>query len=70
MLAQLTAMSRQRYVPAFYFAVIYIAMNDLDRAFAALERAKSEHCDYIGYLPLEPLADPLRHDPRFEKLLR
>lgn len=69
MVAQLNAMSRQQYVPAISFAMIYAGMDDKDQAFAALERAKSEHCDYIGFLALEPMADPFRGDPRFEKII-
>jgi TolB-like protein/DNA-binding winged helix-turn-helix (wHTH) protein/Flp pilus assembly protein TadD len=69
-LVQLNAMSRRQYVPAICFAMIYAGMDDKERAFAALERAKSEHCDYIGFLALEPMADPFRGDPRFGKIIR
>jgi TolB-like protein/Tfp pilus assembly protein PilF len=69
-LVQLNAMSRRQYVPAICFAMIYAGMDDKDQTFAALERAKFEHCDYIGFLPLEPMADPFRGDPRFEKIIR
>jgi hypothetical protein len=34
-----------------------------------LNRAIAEHNDRLIYLAVEPLADPLRADPRFQVLL-
>jgi TolB-like protein/Flp pilus assembly protein TadD len=69
-LATLTNLSRRKYVPAIYFAVIYAGLNEKDDAFRWLDRAYDERCEYLVYLGTEPLADPLRGDPRFAKLLR
>jgi TolB-like protein/Flp pilus assembly protein TadD len=68
-LATLTKLSSKKYVPAIYFAVIYAGLNKKDDAFRWLDRAYDERCEYLVYLGTEPLADPLRGDPRFAKLL-
>jgi TolB-like protein/Tfp pilus assembly protein PilF len=68
-LATLTKLSSKKYVPAIYFAVIYAGLGRKDDAFRWLDRAYDERCEYLVYLGTEPLADPLRGDPRFAKLL-
>lgn len=68
-LTQLQTMSHQRYVPSLYIAGVYLGLGDKDNAFLYLNRAVSEHNDRLIYLAVEPLADPLRADPRFQALL-
>jgi TolB-like protein/Flp pilus assembly protein TadD len=68
-LAQLTALSSKKYVPAVYFALVYIGLGRKDDAFRWLDKAYDERCEYLVYLNSEPLADPLRGDPRFSSLL-
>jgi len=68
-LAKLTEMSTRKYVPAGYFAVVYIGLNRKDEAFRWLDKAYNERCEYLVYLGSEPLADSLRGDPRFSRLL-
>jgi TolB-like protein/Flp pilus assembly protein TadD len=68
-LTQLQTMSRERYVPSLYIAGIYLGLGDKDNAFLYLNRAIAEHNDRLIYLAVEPLADPLRADPRFQALL-
>jgi TolB-like protein/Tfp pilus assembly protein PilF len=46
------------------------ALGRLDAAFAELDRAFSERCWYLIYLNVEPIFDPLRHDPRFRVMQR
>ena len=41
-----------------------------DQAFAWLDKAYEERSEYLVYLPTEPMADPLRNDPRFPALLK
>jgi TolB-like protein/Flp pilus assembly protein TadD len=69
LLTRLTTVATRQYVPAIYFAVVYIGLNQKDDAFLWLEKAYQERCEYLVYLGSEPLADPLRGDPRFSKLL-
>jgi TolB-like protein/Tfp pilus assembly protein PilF len=68
--AKLQAMSSTRYVPSVYIALIYTGLNEKDEAFRWLDKAFDERCEYLVYLPTEPLADPLRSDPRFAQLLQ
>jgi TolB-like protein/Tfp pilus assembly protein PilF len=67
--AKLEAMSTTRYVPSVYVALIYTGLKEKDEAFRWLDKAFDERCEYLVYLPTEPLADPLRGDPRFALLL-
>jgi TolB-like protein/Flp pilus assembly protein TadD len=69
LLGKLKEVSARKYVPAVYFAVIYTGLNQKDDAFRWLDKAYEERCEYLVYLGTEPLADPLRGDPRFPRLL-
>ena len=68
--AQLKSISAHRYVPALYFALIFTGLGDRDEAFRWMEAAVQEKTEYLVYLASEPLADPLRNDPRFASLAR
>jgi len=69
-LAKLRALSKQRYIPAVYFAFIYVALNKLDRAFECLHAACEERSSYLVFMSVQPSFENLRSDPRFEALLR
>lgn len=69
-LQQLSALSKQKYVPAYPVAAIYAALGQKDEAFARLERAYDERDSWMDYLGLDPRLDGLRPDPRFADLLR
>jgi tetratricopeptide (TPR) repeat protein len=68
-LARLTELSSKKYVPAVYYALVYIGLGRKDDAFRWLDKAYEERCEYLVYLSSEPMADPLRGDPRFSSLL-
>lgn len=68
-LADLNAMAESRYVPAIYFAAMHIGLGENDKAFRWLDKAYEERNDRLVYLAIDPLADPVRSDPRFRKLL-
>lgn len=67
--AHLEQMRTTKYVPAVYIALVYVGLGDKDKAFQWLDRAYDERCEYLVYLPTEPLADPLRQDPRFARFI-
>lgn len=67
---KLKKMAAQRYVPAIYFALIYTGLGDRDEAFHWMELAVKEKTEYLVYLGSDPLADPLRNDPRFAELMK
>jgi TolB-like protein/cytochrome c-type biogenesis protein CcmH/NrfG len=69
-LAKLQKASRARYVPAVYFAAVYTGLGDHDQTFQWLEKAFQEQDDRLVYLGVDPIADPLRGDPRFQQLMK
>jgi TolB-like protein/tetratricopeptide (TPR) repeat protein len=62
--------SSGHYVPAVYSAGIYAGLGDRDQTMKWLEKAYQEQTDYLINLKVDPMADPLRSDPRFKDLLR
>jgi tetratricopeptide (TPR) repeat protein len=69
-LSKLQGLQAHQYVSPLAFALIYIGLNDKNHAFEALDQAYDERSEYLVYLPTEPLADPLRSDPRFPAFLK
>src|SRR5262249_54519705 len=53
-----------------YTATIYAALGDRDRTFEFLDRAEHEATPYLLWIKVDPTFDPLRADPRFQRLLR
>ena len=68
-LTQLSSLGKTRYVPAVYFAVLHVGLGENDTAFQWFDRALSERNDRLFYLAVDPIADPVRSDPRFANLL-
>ncbi|PYT93106.1 MAG: hypothetical protein DMG36_11715 [Acidobacteria bacterium] len=68
-LADLQHLAQSRYVSSLYFAAIHLGLGEKSKALDGLERAYKERNDYLAYLGVDPLADPLRSDPRFTQLL-
>ena len=69
-LQELLALSRQRYVTPPAVACAYIGLGDKEQAFVWLEKAYQERSNFMAYLKVFPLVDPLRDDPRFADLVR
>jgi adenylate cyclase len=67
---ELKELSNQRHVPSYYFAIVYVGLNDKDEAFAWLEKAYEERDGSLPMLKVNPSLDPLRSDPRFADLVR
>src|SRR5438876_8371072 len=69
-LAKLTEMSKTRYVSAYSFAVIHLALGEKDQALDWLEKDARERTAFeINFIKVDPFLDPLRGDPRFEALV-
>lgn len=68
-LADLQRLAQSRYVSSLYFAAIYMGLGDKSTALDYLDRAYRERNDYLAYLGVDPIADPLRSEPRFTELL-
>lgn len=67
-LARLRAAAGERYVPPEYFALAHLGLGETEPALEWLERACDARSASIVYLQVDPLLDPLRADPRFERL--
>jgi TolB-like protein/tetratricopeptide (TPR) repeat protein len=65
----LTQMQKTRLVPELYLAAIHVGLGEKDEAFNFLEIAYQKREDRLIYLRVEPMADPIRSDPRFAQFL-
>ena len=68
-LVDLLHLARSRYVSSLYVAAIQLGLGEKSNALDGLERAYRERNDYLAYLGVDPIADPLRSEPRFTQLL-
>ena len=72
-LDKLTAISTQRYVGAYPLAIVHLALGDKDEALRLLEQSFVERDVLLqglfGSIKIDKRLDPLRPDPRFQKLV-
>ena len=68
-LNELEERQRSRYVSPVALAMIQVALGDVDATFNLLEKAHQDRRGWLAYLRIEPILDPLRSDPRFQRLL-
>src|SRR5437870_3893098 len=70
LLSQLEQLATERHVGPFIFAIVHLALGENEKAIDDLERAYRDRADaFIVGIKVEPLLDPLRGDPRFERLV-
>ncbi len=68
-LEQLKELSKQRYVSAYSFAIVYLGLGDKEEALRWLEESYQDRAGFdIANIKVDPILDPLRGDPRFEAL--
>ena len=60
----------RRYVASYFVAIADTALNEKEGAFAALEKDFTERSGYISGMPIDPLLDDLRADPRWAALVQ
>jgi TolB-like protein/DNA-binding winged helix-turn-helix (wHTH) protein/Tfp pilus assembly protein PilF len=70
LLRKLEERSKRGYVPAYDFAVVYVALGEKEVALQWLQKAYEEHDWALIVVAVEPRLDPLRSDPRFQELVR
>ena len=69
MLAQLESLSKKQYVSAYFFAMIYLGLGDLNQTFEWLEKAYEERSGFLAFVRVEPMLDGLRGNIKFTKLV-
>jgi Tfp pilus assembly protein PilF len=62
--------AKERYVPPFFFALLYARLGDTDQAFQWLEKGYEARDGFVHYLKVQPVFDNLRSDPRYADLVR
>lgn len=68
-LRQLQETAKRRYVADYDFALLYLALGDKTQALDWLEKTYQDHSEDIALVRFDPFLDPLRGEPRFEKLV-
>ncbi|MEO6057418.1 MAG: protein kinase [Gemmatimonadales bacterium] len=67
---ELTALAERQYVSPYALAIGHVGLGNRDQAFVWLERAVDARVPEIADgLAVEPFLDPLRGDPRFNRML-
>jgi TolB-like protein/Flp pilus assembly protein TadD len=70
-LARLSEEAKSRYVHAYSFALMYLALGDKERAIDEIERAYRERAaGDVSQIKVDPMLDDLRGNPRFEALVQ
>lgn len=68
-LENLREISKEKYVPAYSFAMLYLGLKDYDQTFEYLEKAFAERSGFLPFLKVEPMVDAIRKDSRFQDLV-
>jgi tetratricopeptide (TPR) repeat protein len=69
-LDDLMELAKQKYVPPYFFAGIYVGLGENERAIEYLEKCYEEHSHWLIYLHMDPSMDALRDDSPFQDLMR
>lgn len=69
-LQELETRARERYVPAYYVAVVHLGLGDTPATMRWLERAYTERDAHLVFLAADPKWDVLRRDAGFARLLK
>jgi TolB-like protein/Flp pilus assembly protein TadD len=70
-LTALDELEKHRYVDFFWRALLYLGLEDKDRAVQFLEQSYANNEGYeIGLIKVDPMLDSLRAEPRFQALVK
>jgi hypothetical protein len=67
---EVKVIAAREHISPVYIASIYVCLGDKEQAFAWLRKAYDQRSDHLLHIGISPDFDPLRSDPRFDKLLR
>ena len=62
--------ARQQDVPPLDLAFLQVALGDDEAAIGRLEQGLRQHSRWMELLAVHPVVDPLRGNPRFQRILR
>ncbi len=68
-LATMDRLAENRFVPSVCRAIVYMALQDTERAFEYLRKAADARDAFLCWLNVLPLSESLRPDPRFTALI-
>ena len=68
-LNELLELNKSRYVTPAALVNVYVGLGDKEQTFVWLEKAFEERSNYIAYLKVFPILDPVRADRRFADLV-
>src|SRR5881394_2088984 len=68
-LLRLSEEAKSRYVQAYSFVLMYLALGDKERAIDEMERAYRERDANVAQIKVDPMLDDLRGNQRFEALV-
>lgn len=60
--------SKETYLPPVQRAFIHIGIGEYDEALSLLEQAFEENSWFLAFMQVEPWLDPLRDNPRFNRI--
>ena len=69
-LNELLELNKTRYVTPAALVNVYVGLGDKEQAFVWLEKAYQERSNFVAFLKVFPLLDPIRDDQRFTDLVR
>ena len=69
-LAEVLPLSKQQHIPYTFFAFVYTALDQHDRAFEMLDRAYRDREIGLAHIRSTVWLEPLRRDPRFQEMVR
>ena len=70
LLRELQEKDWNEYVSPIYFAEFYANLGDIDEAFEWLNKAYEKRYPMMPFLRVDSSLEPLRSDPRFDRLLK
>jgi len=70
LLEELIGLARVSYVSPLYEGWICMGLRETDKALGCFDAAIEDRSPVIPYLPVDPLYDPIRSDPRYHTLLK
>ena len=68
--ATLAPQRQSRYVPSSLFSTAFLTMGEMEKAYAAMDRAAVECDPFLPMMLMDPALEPLRYDRRIAAVLQ